>query len=50
MKYLGYVMYPLILGYSIYSVYYHEHKGWYSFILNTAVGIIYVFGFIQMTP
>jgi hypothetical protein len=36
--------------YTVYSVFYKEHKGWYAFILNTLVGCIYVFGFIQMTP
>ena len=50
MHYLSYVMYPLIVLYAIYSLYYHEHKGYYSFFLNAAVGCIYVFGFIQMTP
>ena len=50
MKYLSYVLYPLMVGYAIYSAYYNQHKGWYSFILNTAVGAIYVYGFILMTP
>ena len=46
MKYMGYLMYPCMVGYAIYSMFYKEHKGWYSFILNTLVGCIYVFGFI----
>ena len=46
MKYMSYAMIPLIIGYTIYSVIYNEHKGWYSFILNTLVGSIYTFGFI----
>ena len=50
MKYMSWAMIPLIIGYTIYSVMYNEHKGWYSFILNTLVGSIYTFGFIQMTP
>lgn len=50
MKYMTWAMIPLIIGYTIYSVMYNEHKGWYSFILNTLVGSIYTFGFIQMTP
>ncbi len=36
--------------YAIYSVIYNEHKGWYSYIINTLVGFVYVFGFITMTP
>ena len=50
MLYMGYLMYPLMVCYAIYSMFYKEHKGWYSFVLNTLVGCIYVFGFIQMTP
>ena len=50
MTYLGYVLYPLMVIYTVYSLYYNQHKGWYSFILNTAVGGIYVYGFILMTP
>jgi len=50
MKYMSWAMFPMMGIYTIYSVMYKEHKGWYSFILNTLVGGIYVFGFIQMTP
>ena len=50
MRYMSYAMIPIMVGYTIYSVMYNEHKGWYSFILNTLVGAIYTFGFIQMTP
>lgn len=39
-----------MLVYTVYSAVYNEHKGWYSFILNTAVGGIYIYGFILMTP
>lgn len=50
MRYMSYAMFPLLGGYTVYSVLYNEHKGWYSFVLNTLVGAIYTFGFIQMTP
>ncbi len=50
MKYLSYAMYPLLACYTVYSLLYDEHKGWYSFIINTLVGAVYVFGFITMTP
>lgn len=43
-------MYPCFLGYTIYSVLYEEHKGWYSFVISTLVGFVYAFGFISMTP
>mmetsp|Transcript_6193 Transcript_6193/g.10042 ORF Transcript_6193/g.10042 Transcript_6193/m.10042 type:complete len:234 (+) Transcript_6193:1343-2044(+) len=50
MKYMSWAAIPIILGYTIYSVFYNEHKSWYSFVLNTLVGCIYTFGFINMTP
>ena len=50
MKYLMYLFFPLIIGYSIYRLIYEEHKGWYSFVLETLVSFIYMFGFIMMCP
>ena len=50
MTYLSYVLYPLMIVYTIYSAVYNKHKGWYSFVLNTAVGGIYIYGFILMSP
>ena len=50
MKYLSWAAVPIVLGYSVYSLIYNEHKGWYSFIINTLVGCIYTFGFINMCP
>ncbi|KAJ3068454.1 Cleft lip and palate transmembrane protein 1 like protein [Podochytrium sp. JEL0797] len=49
-QYLAYALYPLLAGYTIYSAVYEEHKGWYSFIVGTLVGFVYMFGFINMTP
>ena len=50
MGYMTYAAIPIVGGYAIYSMLYNEHKSWYSFILNTLVGCIYTFGFINMTP
>ena len=50
MNYMSYALFPMMIGYTIYSVIYNQHKGWYSFVVNTLVGCIYTFGFIQMTP
>ncbi len=49
-KYLGWLCFPLLVGYGIYSVYFNEHKGWYSFVLNMLYGFLLTFGFIMMTP
>ena len=50
MKYLSYLLYPLVIGYSIYSLVYDEHKSWYSWVVGSLVGAVYTFGFIMMTP
>lgn len=49
-KYLSWVLYPLLVGYSIYSLLYLEHKGWYSWVLSMLYGFLLTFGFIMMTP
>lgn len=49
-KYLSWLCFPLLLAYGVYSVYYNEHKGWYSFVLNMLYGFLLTFGFIMMTP
>merc|ERR1712137_608019 len=49
-KYLSWALYPLLIGYAIYSLIYEEHKGWYSWILSMLYGFLLTFGFIMMTP
>lgn len=49
-KYLSWLVFPLFVGYAIYSLIYQEHKGWYSFVLNMTYGFLLAFGFIMMTP
>mmetsp|Transcript_29612 Transcript_29612/g.46502 ORF Transcript_29612/g.46502 Transcript_29612/m.46502 type:complete len:733 (+) Transcript_29612:85-2283(+) len=49
-SHLLFVTMPLVAGYGLYSLYFQKHKGWYSWILNTLVGFIYMFGFVMMTP
>ncbi len=43
-KYLGMALFPLAIGYCIYSVIYNEHKGWYSFVLSSLYGFLLTFG------
>jgi len=50
MRYLQFVLYPLCLGMSVYSLLYNQHKSWWSWILSSLVGCVYTFGFIMMTP
>ncbi|KAI9010684.1 cleft lip and palate associated transmembrane protein [Hyaloraphidium curvatum] len=49
-RYLSYAIAPLLIGYTIYSVVYNEHKSLYSFVISTLVGFVYAFGFISMVP
>jgi hypothetical protein len=49
-KYLSWALFPLLIAYSIYSLIYHEHKGFYSWILSMLYGFLLTFGFIAMTP
>lgn len=49
-KYLSWILFPLVVGYAIYSLIYHEHKGWYSWVLSMIYGFLLTFGFIMMTP
>lgn len=50
MVYLSYALYPLLIGYAIYSLLYQDHKSWYSWIVGSLVGAVYTFGFIMMCP
>lgn len=49
-RYLGKACVPLGVGYAVYSLVYEQHKSVYSWVLGTAVGFVYAFGFITMTP
>lgn len=49
-KYLSFLAAPLLVGYAGYSLMYDTHKSWYSFILATTVGAVYLFGFLMLTP
>eukprot|EP00392_Amoebophrya_sp_AT5.2_P002056 g2061.t1 len=49
-QYMSYILYPLMVVYTVYSLLYNTHRSWYSFFLKTCAGYIYMFGFIMMTP
>lgn len=50
MRYLSYVVYPLMVVYAGYSLLYDTHKSYYSWLIGSASGAVYMFGFLQMTP
>eukprot|EP00903_Cladosiphon_okamuranus_P006347 g6217.t1 len=47
---LLYLVAPLMVGYAGYSLLNQQHRGWYSWVLNSLVGFVYMFGFVMMTP
>ncbi|ORX36323.1 cleft lip and palate transmembrane 1, partial [Kockovaella imperatae] len=47
---VSYFAIPALIGYTIYSLLYETHRGWYSFIVSTLAQAIYMFGFVQLVP
>lgn len=47
-KYLSWALFPLLVCYSVYSLIYVEHKGWYSWILSMLYGFLLTFGEFNM--
>ncbi|KAL6266848.1 hypothetical protein P5V15_003677 [Pogonomyrmex californicus] len=50
MRYLSYLLYPLVIAGAIYSLFYQPHKSWYSWSINSLVNGVYAFGFLFMLP
>jgi len=48
--YLGQALYPLVVGSTLYSLFCARHSGNYDWFITSAVGAVYTFGFIAMTP
>ncbi|KAH7887397.1 cleft lip and palate transmembrane protein 1-domain-containing protein [Phlebopus sp. FC_14] len=49
-RYVSYVAIPLLAAYTIYSLVYETHRGWYSFVISTLTSFVYMFGFAQLIP
>ncbi|EAN77672.1 hypothetical protein, conserved [Trypanosoma brucei brucei TREU927] len=49
-RYLMYLLTPVLACYTVYSALFNTHRGWYSFFIGTQVRFIYIFGFAMMTP
>ncbi|CAK5275314.1 unnamed protein product [Mycena citricolor] len=49
-RYVSYVAIPLLAGYTVYSLLYETHRGWYSFVISTLTSFVYMFGFAQLVP
>jgi hypothetical protein len=49
-KFMGLILLPCLVVYTIYAFFTKEHLSVYSFCLKTLVSFIYAIGFINMTP
>jgi len=49
-RYVSYGAFPCLTGYTIYSLLYETHRGWYSFVISTLTSFVYMFGFAQLIP
>lgn len=50
MRYLSYILVPLLLGGAVYSLLYTPHKSWKSWTIQSLVNAVYAFGFLFMLP
>ena len=41
---------PAVACIAIYSLAYHEHKSWWSWLMNSLVDAVYAFGFVRLLP
>ncbi|KAJ3559212.1 hypothetical protein NM688_g478 [Phlebia brevispora] len=49
-RYVAYVTIPCLAIYTVYSLIYETHRGWYSFVISTLTSFVYMFGFAQLVP
>jgi len=49
-RYVSYVAIPCLAIYTVYSLLYETHRGWYSFVISTLTSFVYMFGFAQLVP
>ena len=47
---VGYCLYPLIVGISVYTLVYGTQKSWWSWVISSLANGVYTFGFVMMTP
>lgn len=46
-RYVSYGAIPCLAGYTVYSLVYETHRGWYSFVISTLTSFVYMFGFVS---
>jgi hypothetical protein len=49
-RYLSLFIFPLVIGFIIYSLIFRKYKSWYSWGISSLTSCVYTFGFILMCP
>mmetsp|Transcript_21508 Transcript_21508/g.28233 ORF Transcript_21508/g.28233 Transcript_21508/m.28233 type:complete len:633 (-) Transcript_21508:263-2161(-) len=49
-KSMTFLLLPLAIGFSLKSLIFDQHPGWYSWAVASLTGCVYTFGFVLMTP
>ncbi|KZT13056.1 cleft lip and palate transmembrane 1 [Laetiporus sulphureus 93-53] len=49
-RYVSWFTIPCLAAYTVYSLLYGTHRGWYSFVISTLTSFVYMFGFAQLIP
>lgn len=49
-KWVSWAIVPILGGFTIYSLLYREHRGWYSFIVTTLTSFVYAMSFANLVP
>ena len=44
---VAYFTIPCLAAYTVYSLLYETHRGWYSFVISTLTSFVYMFGFVR---
>ncbi|KAK0553034.1 hypothetical protein OC846_002650 [Tilletia horrida] len=47
---VGVVAVPVLGAWTVYSALYNEHRGWWSFCIQTLTSFVYAFGFVSLVP
>lgn len=47
---LAMVLYPLVIGWSLYALQHYEYTSWYSWLISNLANVVYTFGFISLCP
>lgn len=50
MRYLWWLLWPLMTGWALYSLFSYRHRSWYSWAITSAAHGVYGFGFLMMWP